>query len=208
MGALPRALPGRRRRGPLRQRLDPLRPEEIEAALLGIPELQRVAVLSWPFALRQPGPRRAQQPVLHPLPADGVDERHAPPLCPARPAGSSTATSMSWSRPPTARPSSTSCRAPAAASSSCAAATWRRCPAPRAPVTGRTHRHFPYMLADPAARLSRQKKWALEPIRPWVADARRSPLHALDPRPPLVRQILARGRLLPPFPRHQHRLEG
>ena len=48
----------------------------------------------------------------------------------------------------------------------------------------RTHRHFPFRHRDPARRLSRPRKWALDPTRPWVADLRVHPyMHWIEGRP-------------------------
>ncbi len=57
-------------------------------------------------------------------------------------------------------------------------------PSDEAPPAGRTHRHYPYRLADPRARQSRQKKWVLNPRRNWVADLDVHPyMHWIHGRP-------------------------
>jgi hypothetical protein len=57
-------------------------------------------------------------------------------------------------------------------------------PGPGLSADGRTHRDFPFMLKDVKARQSRQKKWALEPMRPWVASLNVHPyMHWVRGRP-------------------------
>jgi hypothetical protein len=52
--------------------------------------------------------------------------------------------------------------------------------APEAP----THRDFRMRLRDPDARLSRPRKWALDPTRPWVEDLAVHPyMHWIEGRP-------------------------
>ncbi|KKC39673.1 hypothetical protein WH87_05860 [Devosia epidermidihirudinis] len=52
------------------------------------------------------------------------------------------------------------------------------------PAQARTHRHYSHFLADPARALSRPKKWALQPTRPWVRNLAVHPyMHWIENRP-------------------------
>lgn len=57
-------------------------------------------------------------------------------------------------------------------------------PNPDAPASGRTHRHYRMRFADPRRALSRPRKWALDPSRPWVRRLAVHPyMHWIEGRP-------------------------
>lgn len=57
-------------------------------------------------------------------------------------------------------------------------------PAADLPPGPRTHRDFTSRRRDPVTRLSRPRKWALDPTRPWVADLGVHPyMHWIEGRP-------------------------
>jgi hypothetical protein len=158
-------------------------PEDIEAALLAVPELARIAVLSWPQAYGAPDRAVLNNP-FYPLflqiASMSVALRRFAPLAHgllncdidelvATPRGTTIFDLLDR--------------------------TWRglivmrgrnmeAVPTPGAPAGSRTHRDFPYYLSDPKARQSRQKKWAVQPTRAWTHSLRVHPyMHWLRGRP-------------------------
>jgi hypothetical protein len=164
-------------------------PEEIEAALLSVAGLDRIAVLSWPFKYGQPDRAvlnnpfyslfaqigsmsvalRRFAPLAHGLLNADIDELVATPR------GTTIFDLLDR--------------------------TWRglivmrgqymeAIPDEAAPAEGRTHRDYPFVLSDPKARQSRQKKWALQPTRPWVAALKVHPyMHWIRGRPVLAKSL-------------------
>ena len=167
-------------------------PEDIEAALLEVPELARIAVLSWPQSYGAPDRAvlnnpfyplflqissmsvalRRFAPFAHGLLNCDIDELVATP--------------------------------PGTTIFDLLDRSWRglivmrgrymeAIPVAGAPPVGeRTHRHYPFQLIDPKARQSRQKKWALQPTRPWTQSLRVHPyMHWIRGRPLLSKSTPA-----------------
>ena len=63
---------------------------------------------------------------------------------------------------------------------------------PRPPGEALTHRHFLTQAGDPGQRLSRPRKWALDPRRPWVRRLKVHPYwHWIANRPPFSKSMPA-----------------
>lgn len=157
--------------------------EDIEQKLLQIPGLAKIAVLSWPFAYGAPDRAVLNNPfysLFCQICAMSVALRRFAPL--ARGLLNCDVDEL------VATPEGTTIFDLLAQTSHglivMRGQYMEAAAGPGGVAAGRTHRDFPFVLKDPKARQSRQKKWALEPTRPWVSSLNVHPyMHWIHGRP-------------------------
>lgn len=162
-------------------------PAEIEATLLAVPGLAYVAVQSWPYLYGKPDPAILNNPFytlfLQIASMSVVLRRYG-----ARAQGILNCDIDEL----VATPPGTNIFALAAASPRGLVVMRGRyiepVPLPAAPPGGRTHRHYGYCHPDPKKSSSPQRKWAIDPSRPWFGKLKVHPyMHWIEGRPLLAK---------------------